>query len=719
MHEKRHGPPKRKKSHSIELDLPLLNSTGDGPTPEAKKVVRVSFETLLSRRMKNLDRPDGWSTHERIIWKAADRVEAIEQEMKVHFDFKPLEINDDTRWKPKVMKDPEAQKKEEEDNKERLRRGIAILNKLSWTNLEKLTVQFLEALGVSSIKETGDGTTEDENNEEVGLCQNLLKDSMSLVLEKAMTEPHFAELYAGFSSKLSVAHTGFRNVLLALCKEKFDEAHKEEEDNMADNESKKAKLQKKKSIGLMRFIGELYKNQLMKGRIMVSCLQLLLCPDDEEKLECYTQLMITIGGRLHQTIEKHASTSPDAKAATVELDNLWRKTYSMAGRPCPRKLVKKDFIGPTAPSNRIKFLLQDLVDLKENDWIPHLRHRQEKAKTIEEIHQEVLREEEEAARKSNANPKRVMRSQSFNQTKSRDMQVKRSNSFNNDAKQSRTPNGTPSRSPEKGGRGRGRGPGRGRGTTRLTKSDSLSTLQSHLIPASPARLSGLPSSPVKRERSLNRSPSETLIDFKIVEYLEPGECGEKMKATLKELFVGGDFHDAVQSVEELVGLFDEGDVARGSAVVEAGVLLVMEMKEKEVATFQTLIEKCLEEDNLPRRSLAQGLREPIEFLRDIEIDAPKAGGFLADIVSSWIKSDKDDDPVTLHKLLECHSAPPKRLDEFAIDVLARRLGEISDRELEVVQRLIAKSGGNQKSNEEIRSWVKERQKILGSLTNRL
>ena len=39
------------------------------------------------------------------------------------------------------------------------------------------------------------------------------------------------------------------------------------------------------------FIGELYKNKVIKGAIMISCLERLFLHTDEEKLECFAKLM--------------------------------------------------------------------------------------------------------------------------------------------------------------------------------------------------------------------------------------------------------------------------------------------------------------------------------------------------------------------------------------------------------------------------------------------
>ena len=340
--------------------------------------------------MRYMDPLPNWSTHDRCLWTLSlDRQDYIENQMKVYLDYKPLDVNNDKRWKAKVMQKEEEPQKE--DTQRSLNKAVAILNKLSWTTLDKMTIQFLEALTPS------------------GLSSVVLKESMTLVVEKAMMEPHFAELYASFTTKLANVNKDFRTTLLVLCQEQFEKTNKEEEEAAAAKEQQQ--VLKNKSIGLMKFIGELYKNQLIKGRVMVGCLQRLLQPDDEEKVECFAQLMTTIGARLHLAVAQVAETSPDAAAAVTELQFLWQQKYSMAGRSTNHNN------GPVAPSVRIKFLLQDLIELKENKWITKRRHKEEKAKTIQQIHQEVAQEEQDARRGGGfggPHGNQVPRSHSFN-----------------------------------------------------------------------------------------------------------------------------------------------------------------------------------------------------------------------------------------------------------------------------------------------------------------
>lgn len=184
------------------------------------------------------------------------------------------------------------------------------------------------------------------------------------------------------------------------------------------------------------------------------------------------------------------------------------------------------------------------------------------------------------------------------------------------------------------------------------------------------------------------NPSTTsLPEAPIVEeYLSPADCKAKAKNIMNEYFVGGDTDDAVMSMQELVGAGHDGDVARGAAVIEAVVLLVMEMKAEHVDKMLTVVSRCLKEGSMKKESIEGGLQDPLEFLRDIEIDAPHAATLLSTIVAKWIAHDY----VTLEMLL---SAPEYFLTdgrpaEFAKQVLAKRGGTPSESEVAVVDTLM-------------------------------
>ena len=52
---------------------------------------------------------------------------------------------------------------------------------------------------------------------------------------------------------------------------------------------------RRRSLGNIRFIGELYRIKMLNGNIMHGCIRKLLKETDEESLECLCRLVTTIG----------------------------------------------------------------------------------------------------------------------------------------------------------------------------------------------------------------------------------------------------------------------------------------------------------------------------------------------------------------------------------------------------------------------------------------
>ena len=108
-------------------------------------------------------------------------------------------------------------------------------------------------------------------------------------------------------------------------------------------------------------IGELYKGDLISIKIMLFCLPALLKGEneelsneiDEEKVECFSKLMTVIGSSLERQSE--AMKSAGKADAAQSLADCWRIVEVMAG--------KRKEKGPVV-SNRIKFMLQDLLEMR-------------------------------------------------------------------------------------------------------------------------------------------------------------------------------------------------------------------------------------------------------------------------------------------------------------------------------------------------------------------
>lgn len=106
---------------------------------------------------------------------------------------------------------------------------------------------------------------------------------------------------------------------------------------------------------------------MLTVNIMVRCLHNLLENKDEEPLECLCKLLSTIGKELET---KHVDLSP--------IINQMRAIADRKG-------------GNNKVSSRIRFMIQDVIDLRQSQWVP--RRQDLNPKTIEQIQKDAEREQ--------------------------------------------------------------------------------------------------------------------------------------------------------------------------------------------------------------------------------------------------------------------------------------------------------------------------------------
>jgi translation initiation factor 4G len=189
------------------------------------------------------------------------------------------------------------------------------LNKMTPEKFDKISDQILEIAAQS--KDESDGRT--------------LRQVIQLTFEKATDEAHWASMYAMFCKRMlesmspdikdenikdkhGAIVTGgnlFRKYLLNRCQEEFERGWKvnlppkpegqTEEAAMLSDEYYIAAAAKRRGLGLVKFIGELYKLGMLTERIMHECVKKLLDYDgvpDEAEIESLTGLLKTVGANL-------------------------------------------------------------------------------------------------------------------------------------------------------------------------------------------------------------------------------------------------------------------------------------------------------------------------------------------------------------------------------------------------------------------------------------
>lgn len=651
-----------------------LLKPGEGGDDAQKAVKRIDANDLLAMRINFMDAPEAWGDEDNanrppeiIRWVSETRLAEIkassdagriggdvskpEKKKNKHDtapaleDCKPLEVNDDTRWKAKVFKgEGGAESGEGDEGKDEiLRKAMLILNKLSLTKFDKLSNAFIDC--------------------GIGRDIDCLTGAVEMIVTKAQEEQHFASMYASLCLKLastpmegidegSKKGKKFKKILLERCQTEFekDAATKiaEATEGITDKDliEYHSTLIKKHYLGHMRFIGELYKCDLLSIKIILFCLPSLLKGDsehsdevDEEKVECFSKLMTVIGSSLEQQSEAMASVGK--KDAADNLRSCWKTVEIMAGR-------RKEE-GPKV-SNRIKFMLQDLLEMKSKGWVT--RRKEETAKTIAEIHKDIAKEERAAKRnsvsKGGKGKTSLRRGASSGDVRNLDKQQqepqvdadgfvsipKSAKNFNRSASMSAMSH---SQTQKEGGYQKYSTRGSTVNLNGMTKSSSQSKFavlnEKKPVRKTKSRGSGVPAI----ENSEATSPPESTKPK--INYPTPDQCGEKAKNILQEFFVGGDLEDAVLSIHELIGVGDEGSVDRGAKVVEGAVLKVVEMKQEHVDKFLEVFLRCASEKKIEGDSFVMGLNDPLEFLSDIAIDAPLATPLLAGIIAELVKAE--------------------------------------------------------------------------------
>ncbi|KAJ6853484.1 eukaryotic translation initiation factor 4G [Iris pallida] len=242
----------------------------------------------------------------------------------------------------------------------------AILNKLTPQNFDKLFLQVKEVNIDNTVTLSG---------------------VISQIFDKALMEPTFCEMYANFCVHLSNElpdfnedneKITFKRLLLNKCQEEFERGEREEaeanrieeegEMKQTEGEREEKRIQaRRRMLGNIRLIGELYKKRMLTERIMHECIKKLLGEyenPDEEDVEALCKLMSTIGEMI------------DHLKAKVHMDAYFDRMLSLS---INQKL-----------SSRVRFMLRDAIDLRKNKW--QQRRKVEGPKKIDEVHRDAAQE---------------------------------------------------------------------------------------------------------------------------------------------------------------------------------------------------------------------------------------------------------------------------------------------------------------------------------------
>jgi len=237
-------------------------------------------------------------------------------------------ITSEKGWKPRKYKTPETP---EEKLEFHVRTGQGFLNKMTRTTFDRLSEKFVV---IAKEDEKVPGT---------------LKVLIDKIFEQALQQPSFCDLYADLCRNVNQEVVNFRNLLLTKCQEEFERDKISPDDDLISEEKARFNYKaKKRTLGNIKFIGELYKNNILVDPVIYECINKLLdqqttIEPDEEKLEALANLLMNIG------------KSFDSDKTQHRLDKYFEKITTLQDGDV---------------TSRIRFMIQDLKDLRERKWVP-------------------------------------------------------------------------------------------------------------------------------------------------------------------------------------------------------------------------------------------------------------------------------------------------------------------------------------------------------------
>ena len=368
---------------------PILNIETPTPTPPLPLGRRVyDLETIKNFKLDFRKDPNFINIPEQIMkFRNREVEEARIQKNRKNQDEKRItrEVTQKLVWRK--AKTAEEQKISEKAKaytrkftatvveQEKLKKEIkSTLNKLSPNNLQKLTILIMD-----TCKKSHD-------------CLKLV---VSGIFEKAWSEKKYTQMYSDICktlksgmegyrypdidpSKLPETRNYFKYELLYMCEETFNKNHQEEIPAALTEEQKLDRLKKlkEKTLGNVRFIGELFNVNLITAKIVLECvtglLDLFESESNQDRLEGACLLLHTGG-------------------ATFERSKVLQETNRIYDRLTA--------ISNTDISTKNKFKIMDLKEFRESGW----KAQKEGLKKVEEIHADHMMEQEEIKRRHGYN----------------------------------------------------------------------------------------------------------------------------------------------------------------------------------------------------------------------------------------------------------------------------------------------------------------------------
>eukprot|EP00471_Norrisiella_sphaerica_P014416 CAMPEP_0184501694 /NCGR_PEP_ID=MMETSP0113_2-20130426/48333_1 /TAXON_ID=91329 /ORGANISM="Norrisiella sphaerica, Strain BC52" /LENGTH=1099 /DNA_ID=CAMNT_0026890541 /DNA_START=194 /DNA_END=3493 /DNA_ORIENTATION=+ len=433
----------------------------------------------------------------------------------------------------------------------------------------------------------------------------------TLTFEKSIAESVFCKTYAQFclelykglpsfdiktselippeQAKKQAVHD-FRRVILSKCQQEFtaytDSAKSEGE--VSDDPDKA----KKRVLGTIRLIGELYIRKMLSLNIIKHCFKLLIStkPIRPDFIQALCRLLETIGKQLEDEDKEYTSGLFREMERISESDEL-------------------DF--------RHKFMVKDSIELRDNFWVPRIKKTE--AMTKKEFQKQVEKEEAAAAARA-AGTRRFPRQNSRPQGSSKTLGSRKKSSDSEwstaggSGSRLRKSGSQDIRFSEKGGRRKMATkrvvPGRQR--LELSQVNNFSYLMS------------------AGSQSSKPEPTKSKSKSKEIAQVSPEQASKKIDALLDEYFGAKDKKEVVECINEL------GTPLKYGGKIVSSMLLKSVEKKGGKAVMGDLILHLSREKILSKDDIEDGYSKILKDAEDIAMDNPLLCDTIGDIYGKLI-----------------------------------------------------------------------------------
>ncbi|KAF2072657.1 hypothetical protein CYY_006036 [Polysphondylium violaceum] len=173
-----------------------------------------------------------------------------------------------------------------------------------------------------------------------------------ILFEKAIVDQKYSAVYAILAGHLDSSYPQFggislKRAILNNCQEEFGKVHDRSTFDTLSKEDREEKefMIKRRVLGNIKFIGELFKHGVLGEKITKQITTNLILNTEatlsEESIECLVKLINTIGKKIDE-------------ADKTTTDEYFRRIYNLSEN--------------SGVSSRGRFLLMDILDLRKNKW---------------------------------------------------------------------------------------------------------------------------------------------------------------------------------------------------------------------------------------------------------------------------------------------------------------------------------------------------------------